>query len=231
MPGAPSAALGLAGTLALLVSPLVLSAVWVTIWTAIAAQAIAVLCGVPLALAELSSLRPLKAFAWLYNWLFQGTPLLMQLIFFWAVLPILGLHLPLIVAGIVALALNEAARMSQIIRAAIIGVDARQFEAARTLGMSSWQIFRLIIAPQALRLMLPPTGNELNYQFKATSLLAAISVVELTRQTLNFADRDPAHPLPYFAVAAFYYFAMSTAWGWVQQRLENRAARRGFADS
>jgi len=231
MPGPPPPALGISGTLALLVSPLVLSAVWVTIWTAIAAQAIAVLCSIPLALAELSSLRPLKAVAWLYNWLFQGTPLLMQLIFFWAVLPILGLHLPLIVAGILALALNEAARMSQIVRAAIIGVDVRQFEAARTLGMSSWQTFQRITMPQALRLMLPPTGNELNYQFKTTSLLAAISVVELTRQTLNFADRDPAHPVPYFAVAAIYYFAMSTAWSWVQQRLENRAARRGFAQS
>src|SRR6478672_278870 len=138
-PGAVSSpALG-----SLLISPLVLSAVWIT-----------------LALAELSRSRLLKTAAWAYNWFFQGTPLLMQLIFFWAVLPMLGLKLPLILAGLVGLALNEAARMSQIIRAAIIGVDARQFEAARNLGLSRWQVLRLVTAPQALRIALPPTGNE-----------------------------------------------------------------------
>jgi polar amino acid transport system permease protein len=214
---------------ALLTSPLVLSAVWVTIWTAIAAQALGIALGIPLGIAQLSRSRLLRGCAWAYNWFFQGTPLLMQLVFFWAVLPMLGLTLELMVAGLVGLGLNEAARMSQIVRAAMIGVDDRQYEAARTLGMSRWQILRLITAPQALRIALPPTGNELNYQFKATSLLAAISIVELTRQTLNFADRNPANPVPYFVVAAIYYLAMSTVWGWFQGWLERSSARRGFA--
>src|SRR5690242_1968881 len=85
----------------LLTSPLVLSAVWVTIWTAVAAQALGIVLGIPVALAQLSHSRLLRGAAWAYNWFFQGTPLLMQLIFFWAVLPMLGLKLELIVAGLV----------------------------------------------------------------------------------------------------------------------------------
>jgi polar amino acid transport system permease protein len=97
--------------------------------------------------------------------------------------------------------------------------------------MSQWQILRLVTAPLAFRIALPSTGNEFNYQFKATSLLAAISIIELTRTTLNLVDRDPANPIPYFAVAALYYLAMSTIWGWFQQRLEAGAANRGFVEA
>src|SRR4051812_37113574 len=98
-----------ASVVTLLTSPLVLSAVWLTIWAALAAQVIGTVLGIPLALAERSRNRALRWGAWGYNWLFQGTPLLMQLIFVWAVLPQLGIKLPLIVAGLVGLGLHEAA--------------------------------------------------------------------------------------------------------------------------
>lgn len=214
----------------LLVHPLIIAAAWLTIWVAIVSQLAAILLGLPIALAQLSGNRLARGAAWAYNWFFQGTPLLMQVVFFWAILPLMGVRLDVILSGIVGLVLHESARMSQIIRAAIGGVDWRQAEAARSLGMSQWQILKLITGPQALRLALPPTGNEFNYQFKATSLLAAIGIVELTRQTMVFTDRDPANPLPYFAVAALYYLAMSTVWQLVQDRIERRFARRGFAD-
>lgn len=214
----------------LLVNPLILSAVWLTIWAAIVSQVVGIALGLPIALAQLSNNPILRAAAWGYNWFFQGTPLLMQLVFFWAILPIVGLRLDVVLGGIVGLALHESARMSQISRAAIGGIDWRQAEAARSLGMSAWQILRLVTGPQALRIALPPTGNEFNYQFKATSLLAVIGIVELTRQTMVFTDRDPANPLPYFAVAALYYLAMSSLWQLVQDRIEARTARRGFAD-
>jgi polar amino acid transport system permease protein len=214
----------------LLIHPLIVAAAWLTIWVAIVSQLAAIVLGLPIALAQLSGNPLLRGAAWSYNWFFQGTPLLMQLVFFWAILPLMGIRLDVILSGIVGLVLHESARMSQIIRAAIGGVDWRQTEAARTLGMSRWQTLRLVTGPQALRLALPPTGNEFNYQFKATSLLAAIGIVELTRQTMVFTDRDPARPLPYFAVAALYYLLMSTVWQLVQDRIERRFARRGFAD-
>jgi His/Glu/Gln/Arg/opine family amino acid ABC transporter permease subunit len=214
----------------LLVHPLIIKAAWLTIWVAIVSQLVAIVLGLPIALAQLSGNPVLRGAAWTYNWLFQGTPLLMQLVFFWAILPLMGVRLDVILSGILGLVLHETARMSQIIRAAVGGVDWRQAEAARSLGMSGWQVLRLITGPQALRIALPPTGNEFNYQFKATSLLAAIGIVELTRQTMVFTDRDPANPLPYFAVAALYYLAMSTGWQLLQDRIERRLARRGFAD-
>lgn len=214
----------------LMFDPLVLGAVWATIWTAIVAQLLGVLFGLPLAIAQRSDNVVLRITASFYNWIFQGTPLLVQLVFLWAILPLIGVRLDVVMAGLVGLALYESARMSQILRAAIGGIDWRQHETARNLGMSALQVLILVTGPQALRIAIPPTGNEFNFLFKATSLLAAIGIVELTRQTMVFTDRDLSNPLPYFAVAAVYYLAMSTAWQAIQDRVESRIARQGFAD-
>lgn len=215
--------------ISLLWNPLVLAALWNTVWISVAAQALAIVLGIPLGAAEVSRFRPVRWLAWTYNWIFQGTPLLLQLVFFWAVLPLMGLRLPAIVAGLLALTLHETARMSQVVRASLVGVPRDQADAARVLGLRRWHIALHITAPQAIRLALPSVGNELNYILKASSQLAAIAIIELTRQTQIFTNRDPADPVQYYLVALFYYLALSLLWRLVQVRLERAYARRGFS--
>jgi polar amino acid transport system permease protein len=214
--------------IALFWSPAVLAALWTTVWISVVSQILATILSIPVGVAESSRIWPLKAVAWFYNWVFQGTPLLLQLLFFYAVLPLMGVKLPVIVAGLLALTLHETARMSQVVRASLLGVPRDQADAARVLGMSRVQIWVRILAPQAIRLALPSVGNELNYMLKASSQLAAISIIELTRQTMIFTNRDPADPMQYYIVAAVYYLLLSFAWRFVQRRLERYYARRGF---
>jgi polar amino acid transport system permease protein len=210
-------------------SPLILQALWTTVWVSVLSHVLATVLSIPVGLAETSRIAPLRAIAWLYNWIFQGTPLLLQLIFFYAVLPLLGLTLPVAVAGIVGLTLHETARMSQVVRASLLGVDRSQIDAAKVLGLGRASIAWHITAPQAIRLAIPPLGNELNYILKASSQLAAISIVELTRQTQIFTDTDLVNPVQYYVVAAVYYLVLSFAWKAVQVRLERTPARRGPA--
>lgn len=209
-------------------SPAILAALWNTVWISVVALVLALVLSIPLGVAESSSFKPLKAAAWAFNWLFQGTPLLLQLLFFYAVLPLLGVRLPVIVAGLLGLTLHESARLAQVVRASLLGVPREQVDAARVLGMGRLHIARHVIAPQAIRLALPSIGNELNYMLKASSQLAAISIIELTRQTQIFTNRDPADPMQYYIVAAVYYLLLSFAWRMVQRRIELFYARRGF---
>jgi polar amino acid transport system permease protein len=210
-------------------NPLVLAALGTTVWVSVLSHVFATILSVPLGVAETSRFRVLRWLAWLYNWIVQGTPLLLQLIFFWAVLPLLGITLPLYVAGILGLTLHETARMSQVVRASLLGVDHTQSDAARVLGFSRWQVGRMIVAPQAIRLALPPLGNELNYIIKASAQLSGISIIELTRQTQIFTNIDLANPLQYYIVAAVYYLALSFLWKAVQVRIERSYSRRGIA--
>lgn len=210
-------------------NPLVLAALWNTVWISVLAQVFAIVLGIPMGAVEVSRFRVLRWLAWTYNWIFQGTPLLLQLIFFWAVLPLLGVRLPAVVAGLLALTLHETARMSQVVRASLVGVPRDQADAARVLGMRGWHIARYITAPQAIRLALPSVGNELNYMLKASSQLAAIAIIELTRQTQIFTNRDPADPVQYYLVALVYYLALSLLWRFFQTRLERAYAQRGFS--
>jgi polar amino acid transport system permease protein len=209
--------------------PLILGALVTTVWVSVLSHVLATIISVPFGVAETSRFRILRWLVWLYNWIFQGTPLLLQLIFFWAVLPLLGVTLPVVVAGILGLTLHETARMSQVVRASLLGVDHTQSDAARALGFRRWQVGWLIVAPQALRLALPPLGNELNYIIKASAQLSAISIIELTRQTQILAQIDLVNPLQYYIVAAVYYLVLSFLWKAVQVRIERSYARRGIS--
>jgi polar amino acid transport system permease protein len=197
-----------------------LSAAWTTIWLALAAQALGVIVGLILGPAQLSRWVPLSTLAWLYVWFFRGTAELLQIIAWYAVLPLVGIELGLIQIGILGLGLNEGARMAEIVRAGIISVHRGQWDAARSLGMSLGQTARYVIFPQAARVILPPTGNEINYMFKTTSLVSVIGIAELLRQSQLIAETQP-DPLPIFMAAMIYYLAITSAWSIIQRWLES----------
>lgn len=202
-------------------SPLLPMAAWTTIWVAVVAQTVGTLLGLVFAPMSLAASPLPRTIAGIYAWLFRGTPLLVQILFFYAVLPQLGLKLGVIETGLLALGLNEGARMAEIVRAGLLSVDHGQREAARSLGLSEWQTFWLVVLPQAVRVIIPPLGNNFNYMLKATSLLAVISFAELLRVSQQLAQAT-TRPLEVYSVAAVYYLAMTSAWDRVQRAIERR---------
>jgi polar amino acid transport system permease protein len=204
--------------------PAFLNAAWVTIWVAVAAQAIGIVVGLLLALAQLSRRRWLRAAAGFYVWFWRGSPLLVQLFLLYFGLPQLGLRLSVVTAGLVGLGLNASAYMAEIIRAAIQSIDRGQSEASRSLGLGYAKTMTYVIMPQAARLVVPVLGNEFNGMLRTTSLLSVISFEELLRVT-TIAISDTFRPIELYSVAALYYLAMTTMWNVVQGRIEQRLGR------
>ena len=139
-------------------------------------------------------------------------------------MPQLGLKFTVIVSALIGLSLNEAAYLAEIIRAGIAAVPNGQVRAARALGMRERQIMRYIVLPQALRIILPPLGNSVNGLLKTTSITSVISMEELLRRT-QVLIQERFEVLELFSVAALYYLAMTTAWQFVQHRIERYAGR------
>ena len=175
----------------------ILEGLVVTIELTVIAMAIGVVLGVVLAVMRVSSNPLVSRASWLYIWFFRGTPVLVQLLFWYniaALYPKLGLGIPfgpafvhpdvntLITAfraGVLGLGLNEGAYMAEIVRAGMISVDEGQTHAAQSLGMTRVQTMRRIVLPQAMRVIIPPTGNETISMLKTTSLASVITVSEL----------------------------------------------------
>ncbi len=213
-----------------------LTAVWTTVYLAVAGQAFGTILGLPLAMARRSANRLLVSAAWLYSWLWRGTPLLVQLLIVDVGLAEAGVYrwqdidVGLFTlsgaaqAAVVTLALAEAAYMSEIFRAAIGAIDRGQWEAARSLGMSPWTTMRLVILPQAARVVVPPLGNEFITMLKQTSLLSVIGVTELFRISSNINSSD-FKTFEIFSVAALWYLLLTSAWSLVQHWIEGRLAR------
>ena len=166
----------------------------VTIELTIAAMALGIAIGVVLAVMRLSPNPLISGGSWLYVWFFRGTPVIVQLIFWYvgiaALYPTINLGIPFgpqfihinsvtaitgFVAIVLALGLNEGAYMSEIVRAGIISVDEGQTEAAQSLGMTRLQTMRRIVLPQAMRVIIPPTGNETISMLKTTSLAVVVA--------------------------------------------------------
>jgi len=163
----------------------------------VASISVAIVIGFLLALGRSSRLRAVRGFVFFYNWLFRATPTLLQLLFIWDALPQLwpvfaGSWFTPFLAAFVALSLNEAAYMSEIIRAGLLSVDPGQELAGRALGMSRRQILRRVIVPQSIRIIIPPTGNEFITLLKLTSLASVISVHELLTAGNPIVDRVAA---------------------------------------
>jgi polar amino acid transport system permease protein len=192
----------------------------------IVSLATAVVIGFFVALAALSKRRSSRGFAWVYNWLFRATPTLLQLYFIWYALPQIwgvfagGWFTPFAAAWI-ALSLNEAAYMSEIVRAGLLSVDPGQELAGRALGMTRRQILRKVIVPQAVRIVIPPTGNEFITLLKLTSLAFVISLHELLTAGQELAAATFQYTEPLLASLVYYLVIVSILMV-IQSRLEKR---------
>ncbi len=221
-------------------SNLILTGVALTLGLSVVSQLLGTILGVLGALGRLSRFAPARWLAGFYVWFFRGTPLLVQIAFIYFGLGVAGIYRwerhPLFdiipgawQAGVVALALNEGAYMTEIVRAGILSVDPGQMEAAKSLGMTYRRAMRRIILPQAARIIVPPLGNEFNNMLKNTSLLVVISVPELY-VTFSRINGTLFAPFELFLAAAVWYLLLTTAWSIVQAWIERRLGR-GYAPS
>ena len=188
--------------------------------------ATAIVLGFFVALGALSTRRRLRSLSWVYNWLFRATPTLLQLYFVWYALPQIwgvfaGRWFTPFAAAWLALSLNEAAYMSEIIRAGLLSVDPGQELAGRALGMTRRQILGRVIVPQAVRIVIPPTGNEFITLLKLTSLAFVISLHELLTAAQELASATFKYPEPLLA-SLVYYLVFVSALMLIQSRLERR---------
>ena len=174
--------------------------------------------GLLLALARISKFKPISMATGFYIWLLRGTPLMLQLFFFYFALPELGILLSGFAAAITAFALNYAAYFAEIFRAGIQAIDKGQYEAAKTLGMSYTQTMRHIVLPQMIRHILPPVSNEIITLVKDTSLIYVLAMNDLMRITRTIVQRD-FNTFP-FLVAAAFYLAMTLVLTWFFKKLE-----------
>jgi His/Glu/Gln/Arg/opine family amino acid ABC transporter permease subunit len=191
-----------------------------------ATMAAAIVLGFFLALGRASARKWVRGFVFFYSWLFRATPTLLQLLFIWDALPQIwpvfarAWFTPFLAAWI-ALSLNEAAYMAEIVRAGLLSVDPGQEVAGRALGMTRRQVLRRVIVPQAVRIVIPPTGNEFITVLKLTSLASVISVHEL----LTAANEQAAVKFKFaevYLAALIYYLVIVSILMAVQSRLEQR---------
>jgi polar amino acid transport system permease protein len=187
----------------------------------------------PLALGRASRSRAVRFLVFLYSWFFRATPTLLLLFIVWDALPQLwpvfrGSWFSAFLAAFVALALNEAAYMAEIFRAGLLSVDPGQELAGRALGMKRWQILRRVVVPQAVRIVIPPTGNEFITLLKLTSLASVISVHELLTAAQEQASVKFSFPEVYGA-ALVYYLVIVSVLMFLQSRLELRFTFRSRA--
>ena len=188
--------------------------------------AAAVVLGFFVALGALSRRRSIRSVAWTYNWLFRATPTLLQLFFFWYARPQIwtgfaGSWFTPFMAAWIALSLNEAAYMSEIIRSGLMSVEPGQELAGRALGMSRRQILRKVVVPQAVRIVIPPTGNEFITLLKLTSLAFVISLHELLTAAQELASATFRYNETLLA-ALVYYLGIVSVLMVFQGRLEKR---------
>lgn len=214
-----------------------------TVVISLLAQVMGILLGIGLAVMRLSPNPVLRVSSWVYIWFFRGTPVLVQLVF-WFSLPLVFKHLTIAVpfthltlystsmvrfmtpfkAALAGLGLNEGAYMAEIVRAGIIAVDRGQIEAAQALGMTPGLTMRRIVLPQAMRVIIPPTGNELISMLKTSSLASIVLYPELLRRAQDVYSTNLA-VLELLVVASIWYLALTSVASVGQMWLERRFAR------
>jgi len=204
-------------------------ALWATVYISIVAQIMGILLGLMAALMRMSHFAPFRFLSALYVLVFRGTPVLVQIMFFYLVFPLPNVVdfgafslKSSFVAGILALGVNEGAYMREIIRAGIDSIERGQTEAAKSLGMRNGLTMRRIVLPQAARVIVPPLGNEFNNMMKTSSLVSIIGVYEL------FADAKQGYSTTfdsaYFVAVAFWYLVLTSIWSFFQAMIERKLA-------
>lgn len=192
---------------------------WMTLKVSVLSVLLGLAGGLVIALAGDSRFRPLRAFAVFYLWLFRGTPVLFQLIFVFNVLPQAGIVLSGFVCAVLALSLNEAANMSEIMRSGLQAVGPNQRVAGRALALTEVQIMRDIVLPQALRIVIPPIGNQFINMLKLSALVSVIAVQDL----MLVANQQASASFKYLealSAAGIYYLAITSVFMLLQVRLE-----------
>ncbi|MFB9833370.1 amino acid ABC transporter permease [Actinoallomurus acaciae] len=213
-----------------------------TLELTVIAMAIGIVGGVILALMRLSANPMLSSAAWLYIWFFRGTPVLVQLIFWFNIKALFGdisIGIPFgpmfitwdvnslvttFVAAILGLGLNEAAYMSEIVRAGILSVDEGQTEAAHALGMRRLKVMRRIVLPQAMRVIIPPTGNETISMLKTTSLASTVAFTELLKAGEDIFNAN-YRTIPLLIVVSVWYIIVTSVLSVGQYYLERYFGR------
>lgn len=226
--------------------PVVISGLYVSLGLTVVAMALGIVFGLLLAIARMSKDTLASTLASLFIWFFRGTPLLVQLIFWYnlsTLFPTLWIGIPFgptfvswdtnsvispMTAAIAGLALNEAAYMAEIIRGGLLSVDRGQFETAEAFGMTRIRALRRIIIPQAMRSIVPPTGNQLISMIKATSLVSVIAMADLLYSVQSIYNRT-FEVIPMLLVAVIWYLLITSVLNIGQSYIEryySRADRR-----
>jgi polar amino acid transport system permease protein len=227
--------------------PAIIKGLGTTIWLTVAAMVLGLACGTLIAVMRLSANPVLRWIATVYIWFFRGTPLLVQIIFWGflgALYPMLSLGIPLTditfaqvstsavigatTASLIALVTNEAAYAAEIVRAGMLSVDPGQSEAAAALGLSSAQSTFRVVLPQAMRVIVPPLGNETITMLKSTSLVSVIGGADLLSNAQSIYAQN-FKVIPLLVVVAFWFLALTSVLTIGQGFLERRFGR-GAAD-
>jgi polar amino acid transport system permease protein len=213
-----------------------------TVKLTVTAMVVGIVLGTALAVMRLSDNPVLRGLAGGYVWLFRGTPIVVQLLFWFflgSVVPEVTFGIPFgpeltigetsgvitpFLAAILGLGLNEAAYMAEIVRAGIGAVDHGQTESAQALGMSPFTTYRRVVLPQAARVIVPPTANESISMLKLTSLVLVIGLADLTTTAQLIYGRN-FQQIPLLVVASFWYLVLTTILTLVQGWLERRLGR------
>lgn len=206
--------------------PLLKAGVAFTVPLALISFALGLLLALGVALARLSSFKPLSSLARFYVWLIRGTPLLVQLFILFYGLPSIGLTLDAFVSAVIGFTLSVGAYSSETIRAAILSVDKGQWEAAKALGLSKRHTMTHVILPQAVKVAIPPLSNAFISLVKDTSLAAAITYTELFQVAQQITART-YEPLWLYMEAAAIYLIFCAILSAAQHRLELNYGKAG----
>ncbi len=204
--------------------PFILGGAGLTIVICVGSIILATILAFVGAIGRLSANPIIFAVASLYVSLVRGTPLIVQIIFIYLALPQLGIVLPALPSGIIALGFNYGAYMTEIFRAGIQAVPSGQREAAEALGMPERLVLRRIVLPQAVRIVIPAIGNEFIAMIKDSALVSVISVTELLWRASSVGNRH-FRTLEALLIAAAVYWVLTITFSFFQERLERRLAR------
>ncbi len=199
--------------------------IWQTLLVSILSIVLATILALLAALGRLSTIPPVYALSTFYVSLIRGTPLYLQIFFFFLALPQLGIILTGLFAGVLALGLNYGAYMSEIFRAGLASVGKGQREAAIALGMTPWQTMKRVVLPQALRFAIPPTGNEFIAMTKDSALVSATGFVHEVMWRATRVGRAQFHNLEALIMAAIFYWGMTLILSYVQSIIEARLSK------
>ena len=205
--------------------PVYLSGLWGTLWISAVTVFLGALLGMVVALMRMSRLKILRLISNVYVEILRGTPILLQLYFFWIGLPkLVPFELTDTQCIVAALVVNASAFISEIIRAGIGAVDKGQWEAAKTIGLNYWQTMKEIILPQAFKRVLPPYINEFIVLIKDSSLLASIGAVELLHGAQVLGANYYNYMIPLLC-ATVMYLVMTMTISHFARKLERRLAQ------